>query len=210
MQIVMPDIPETERTPLVEQLLQIIHHQQERIHQLEDQVRLQQERIAQLQQRVHQLEDEIARLKGLKTRPRIAPSTLETPPRPPRDPNAQRPGSAKRSKTVALTITEETVVPLPYIPQGAVFKVYEDFVVQDLTIGPRVILYHRERWMTADGQSLVAEVPTVATSAAGGLPVRGMPSGGRTGRSVGMVKPGLSRSPSPPQNAGTVPSLLSL
>ena len=112
MLIVMPDIPETERTPLVEQLLEIIRLQQERIHQLEDQVRLQQERIAQLQERVHQLEDEIARLKGLKTRPRIAPSTLERPPRPPRDPNAKRPGSAKRSKTVALTITEETVVPL--------------------------------------------------------------------------------------------------
>jgi len=159
MLIVMPDIPETERTPLVEQLLEIIRLQQERIHQLEDQVRLQQERIAQLQERVHQLEEEIARLKGLKTRPRIAPSTLERPPRPPRDPNAKRPGSAKRSKTVELTITEETVVPLPYRPEGAVFKGYEDFVVQDLTIEPRVILYRRERWMTANGQSLVAPLP---------------------------------------------------
>jgi uncharacterized coiled-coil protein SlyX len=159
MLIVMPEIPESERTPLVEQLLEIIRLQQQRIHQLEDQVRLQLERIAQLQERVHQLEDEIARLKGLKTRPRIAPSTLERPPRPPRDPNAKRPGSDKRSKTVELTITEETVVPLPHRPEGAVFKGYEDFVVQDLTIEPRVILYHRERWMTADGQSLVAPLP---------------------------------------------------
>jgi len=159
MWISLPEIPEPERTPLVERLLEIIHLQQERIHQLEDQVRLQQERIAQLQERVQQLEDEIARLKGLKTRPRIAPSTLEAPPRPPRDPNAKRPGSAKRSKTAALTVTEETVVLLPHPPEGAVFKGYEDFVVQDLTIEPRVILYHRERWMTADGQSLVAPLP---------------------------------------------------
>jgi len=152
MSIFLPDIPEAECTPLVRQLLEIIHLQQERIYQLEDQVRLQQERI-------HQLEDEITRLKGLKTRPRIAPSALETPPRPPRDPNAQRPGSAKRSKTVELTITEETVVPLPHRPEDAVFKGYEDFVVQDLTIEPRVILYRRERWMTADGQNLVAPLP---------------------------------------------------
>jgi len=48
---------------------------------------------------------------------------------------------------------------LPYRPEGAVFKGYEDFVVQDLTIEPRVILYRRERWMTANGQSLVAPLP---------------------------------------------------
>ena len=152
MQILVPDIPEAERTPLVRQLLEIIRLQQERIQQLEDQVRLQQERI-------QQLEDEIARLKGLQTRPRIAPSTLETPTRPPRDPNAKRPGSAKRSKTAELTITEETVIRLPHVPEGAVFKGYEDFVVQDLVLKPRVILYRRERWLTADGTSLVAPLP---------------------------------------------------
>ena len=145
MQILMPDIPEAERTPRVRQLLDII--------------RLQQERIGQLQERVHQLEDEIARLKGLKTRPRIAPSALETPPRPPRAPDAKRPGSAKRPKTAQLTITEETVIPLPHIPDGAVFKGYEDFVVQDLTLESRVILYRRERWLTPDGRSLVAPLP---------------------------------------------------
>ena len=164
MPIVMPDIPETERTPLVEQLLEIIRLQQQRIHQLEDQVRLQQERIAQLQERVHQLEDEIARLKGLKTRPRIAPSTLETPTRPPRDPHAKRPGSAKRSKTAALTITEETVIRLPHVPEGAVLKGYEEFVVQDLVLKPRVILYRRERWLTADGRNLVAPLPPEVVS----------------------------------------------
>src|SRR5207248_8543791 len=92
-------------------------------------------------------------------RPRIAPSALETPPRPPRDPNAKRPGSAKRSKTAQLTITEETVVRLPQVPEGAVFKGYEDFVVQDLILQPRVILYRREHWLTPDGRSLVAPLP---------------------------------------------------
>ncbi len=152
MSILLPDIPEAECTPLVRRLLEIIHLQQERIYQLEDQVRLQRDRI-------QQLEDEIARLKGLKTRPRIAPSALETPRRPPRDPDAKRPGSAKRSKTGELTITEETVIPLPHVPVGSVFKGYEEFVVQDLVLEPRVILYRRERWLTPDGRSLVAPLP---------------------------------------------------
>jgi hypothetical protein len=152
MSILLPDIPDAECTPLVRQLLEIIHLQRERIYQLEDQVRLQQERIL-------RLEDEIARLKGLKPRPRIAPSALETPPRPPRDPDAKRPGSAKRSKTAELTVTEETVLHLPEIPEGAVFKGYEDYVVQDLILKPHVILYRRERWQTPDGESLVAPLP---------------------------------------------------
>src|SRR4051794_312175 len=145
MRILLPDIPEAERTPLVRQLLDIIV--------------LQQDRIEQLDERVHQLEDEIARLKGLKARPRIAPSTLERPPKPPRDPKAKRPGSAKRPKTAQLTITDEVVVPLPDVPPEAVFKGYEDFVVQDLILKPRVIRYRRERWLTREGQDLVAPLP---------------------------------------------------
>src|SRR3954447_17454293 len=138
MPLILPDIPEADAPPLVRQLLEIIRLQQERIQQLED---------------------EIARLKGLKTQPRIAPSSLETPPRPPRDPNAKRPGSAKRSKTAQLTITEETVLRLPHVPEGAVFKGYEDFVVQDLILKPRVIRSRREHWLTPDGRSLVAPLP---------------------------------------------------
>jgi Transposase IS66 family len=145
MRILLPDIPEAERTPLVRQLLEIICFQQERILQLEE--------------RVHQLEDEIARLKGLKARPRIAPSALESTPRPPRDPDAKRPGSAKRSKTAQLTITEEIVIRLPDVPPEATFKGYEDFVVQDLVFEPRVVRYRRERWLTPDGQDLVAPLP---------------------------------------------------
>ena len=152
MRILLPDIPEAERTPLVRQLLDIIALQQERIQQLEE--------------RLHQLEDEIARLKGLKDRPRIAPSVLETPPGPPRDPKAKRPGSAKRSKTAQLTVTHEIVVPLPDVPPEAVFKGYEDFVVQDLVLQPRVIRYRRERWLTPAGQDLVAPSLLMSYSAA--------------------------------------------
>src|SRR6266446_3225778 len=137
MSLPLPDIPESECTPLVRQLLDLLQQQQEIIQQLRD---------------------EIARLKGLKTRPLIAPSPLEVPPRPPRDPGQKRPGSAKRLKTAQLTITDE-VVALVDPPLGSIFKGYEDFVVQDLIIRPQVIRYCRERWQTPDGQNLVAGLP---------------------------------------------------
>jgi hypothetical protein len=138
MPLTLPDISESECTPLVRQLLDLVGH---------------------LQNRITELEDEILRLKGLKTRPIIAPSPLETPPPPPRQPGQKRPGSAKRLKTAQLTITEEVFVPLVDKPAGSVFKGYEDFVVQDLIIRPEVILYRRERWQTPDGQNLVAGLP---------------------------------------------------
>ena len=134
----LPEIPEAENTPLVRQLLEIIRTQQERIQQLED---------------------EIARLKGLKTRPVIAPSRLETPLRQPPAPGQKRPGSDKRAKTAQLTITDEIFIRLDDKPPGATFKGYEDFVVQDLIIQPRVFRYRRERWQTPDGQTLVAPLP---------------------------------------------------
>jgi hypothetical protein len=134
----LPEIPESECTPLVRQLLDIIGH---------------------LQNRIQELEDEILRSKGLKTRPIIAPSPLETPARPPREPGQKRPGSAKRHKTAQLIITDEVVVPLADPPPGSVIKGYEDFVVQDLIIRPQVVRYRCERWQTLDGQNLVAELP---------------------------------------------------
>ncbi len=85
----LPDFPESESTPLVRQLLDLIGH---------------------LQIRIQELEDGLLRIKGLKTRPIVAPSRLEVPPRPPRDPGQKRPRSAKRPKTSQLVITEDVLV----------------------------------------------------------------------------------------------------
>src|SRR5271165_7540869 len=138
MIVALPEIPEAEDTPLVRQFVEIIRTQQHRIQLLED---------------------EIARLKGLKTRPVIAPSRLETPPRKPPAPGRKRPGSDKKSKTAQLTITDNKVVPLLDKPPGSTFKGYEEYVVQELVIQPSVILYRRERWVTPDGQTLIAPLP---------------------------------------------------
>jgi Transposase IS66 family len=138
MTLTVPEISEADDTPLVRQLVAIIRAQQERLQQLED---------------------EIARLKGLKTRPVIAPSRLETPLPKPSPMGQKRPGSDKRSKTDQLTITDDKVIPLLDKPPQSTFKGYESYVVQELVIEPRVILYRRERWRTPDGPTLVAPLP---------------------------------------------------
>src|SRR3954469_13561065 len=36
---------------------------------------------------------------------------------------------------------------------------YEDFVVQDLVLRPHVVRIRRERWLTPDGQTVLAQMP---------------------------------------------------
>jgi len=142
MSVPIPVIPESEQTPLVQRLLEIIHQQAELLQQLRD---------------------EIAILKGLKPKPKIAPSPLETAPspKPASDPSAspKRPGSDKRAKTAELTIHQEVIVKPLQIPPRSQFKGYEDFVVQDLILEPHNVRYRRERWVTPEGTTVVADLP---------------------------------------------------
>jgi Transposase IS66 family len=142
----LPDIPAEQRTPLVEALLGVIHAQQDRIRELEE--------------NVQQLRDEIAILKGLKPRPQIAPSRLEQgASRPPLAEGQERPGSQKRPKNAQLTITREIRLPFPDPPAGSVSKGYEAYVVQELVIHAETTRYLRERIVTPAGQSLLAPLP---------------------------------------------------
>lgn len=138
----LSEIPEAEQTPRVRHLLQIIMQQQEEIQALKD---------------------EVQRLKGLKGKPKIEPSRLEaeanqeensegeTDPR-----TSQR---KKRKKTAQLTIHHDEVVKAEAVPAGAVFKGYQDYVVQDLLIRPDNTRYRLEQWQTADGSYVIAPVP---------------------------------------------------
>ena len=159
----LPNIADSQRTSLVEKLLEQIEH-------LLEENRKQAERI-------QQLRDEIAVLKGQKAKPKFKPSGMDTETEPGGDAEGsddavgggaegakrqarKRAGSSKRSKTQQLTIHETLkVAPKVAVPEGSRFKGYRDFIVQDLRIQPHNTCYRLEVWQTPDGERLLGELP---------------------------------------------------
>src|SRR6187397_1665767 len=110
---------------------------------------------AELKQTVAELRAEIAKLKGVTGRPVVRPSGMEQKTEP-TDKAGKR--GAKQRKTEQLVIHEERVIKAD-VPAGSRFKGYEDFVVQDLVLRPYVVRIRRERWLTPDGQTVLAPMP---------------------------------------------------
>jgi len=111
---------------------------------------------AEQKRQIAALREEIARLKGQPGRPRIKPSGMENGTTPkPTGRSARRRGRGKMRPRVG--VEEQVLKAAP--PAGSRFKGYEDFVVQDLVLRARVIRYRRERWLTPDGQTVLAPLP---------------------------------------------------
>ena len=113
--------------------------------------------VAELKQIVAALRDENARLKGLKGRPSIKPSGMEkaTEPRP----GGKRARRRGRGKVISRVATETKVLRMA-APAGSQFKGYEPYQVQDLVLTARVVRYRRERWLTPEGETIVAPLPS--------------------------------------------------
>jgi Transposase IS66 family len=115
------------------------------------------EENAEQKRMIGELREEIARLKGLKGRPSIKPpSGMENGTS--AQPGGRGAGRRGRGKVVPRVKVEEQIVKAE-VPAGSRFKGYQDFLVQDLELRVRMIRYRRERWLTPDGQTVVAPLP---------------------------------------------------
>jgi hypothetical protein len=112
-------------------------------------------KVAALEQTVAAQRAEIARLKGLKGRPALKPSGMEKA----SEPKPLSPPKGRRGPVTPRVAVEDRILATT-APPGSRFKGYADFVAQDLVLRARCIRYRRERWLTPDGQLIVAPLPS--------------------------------------------------
>jgi hypothetical protein len=124
--------------------------------QLKDLVQQLLAEVAALKQTITAQRDEIARLKGLKGPPTIKPSGMEqaTQPRGTK-PSRDKPRRGKVRPRISIEDHTLSITP----PAGSRFKGHETYLVQDVILSVRAIRYRRERWVTPDGQTIIAPLP---------------------------------------------------
>ena len=147
------NIPDDQRTPIVERLLAYIAKQSEQIAK-------QSEQIAKQTEQIQALRDEIAILKKQKPKPKIKPSKLNDENNDGKKRSERPPGSNKKSKKNNLEIHETVIVKPETIPPGSKFNGTRTYDVQDIVIRSHNTRYVLEEWLTPDGRCITGSIPS--------------------------------------------------
>jgi hypothetical protein len=119
--------------------------------------------IKQLSEENEALRREIAGLKGISPKPIIEPAKPVGGSSDSEGDKKKRGGSkpgVRRNKTKDLVIHKtEVIQPVGLVPDGSVFKGFQEFVVQDIVLTAYNTQYRLARWDTPDGQSLMGQLP---------------------------------------------------
>ena len=152
------DIPESDRTPLVKWLLEMIAAQQQLIEHQQSTIAKLTAKVSELEAKVSGLDEELKAAKKLKGKPQIRPSTLNQGDKKSTS-GGKRPGSDKRSKKTSFIVNEERLVEPEELPEGAFCNGYREYDVQDLILERHHIRFLLAEYVTVEGQTIVGKLP---------------------------------------------------
>ena len=145
---ILSEIPESEKTPLVLMLIEIIKNQAKEIAELKA---------------------EIARLKGNPIKPKLKPSTTskidkkknkESKTSKTENSKKKNPKKKQQKKKENLIVHNTENIPSENIPKGSKFAFTESKIVQDIIIQANNTEYRREVWKTPDGTLIRPDWPS--------------------------------------------------
>lgn len=154
----LSEISESERTPLVKWLLNLVAEQQQVIEQQQSSLEKMEAYVGQLEQQLEKLEAELKAVKRLPKKPKIQASRLNQPEKPEEE-GGKRAGSAKRSKKTSFEVDEQRVIEPKALPEGARFNGYREYDVQDLIVKRHNIRLLLAEYVTSFGKTIAGEVP---------------------------------------------------
>jgi hypothetical protein len=145
----------------ISQQAELISQQAEQIQQLLIRIDELTNDMALLKEENQKLRDEIAFLKGQKPRPKIPPSKLEGSKAKDtgKKPHMSRGKHPRKKKKTRLEIHQEQVIQPVSIPEGAIFKGYKSYAVQDIVFKSNNIRFLLARWQLLDGTYVCGEIP---------------------------------------------------
>src|SRR3990167_9704871 len=142
MKFNIPEIPEEDtKNPTVNMLVEMLWNCFRIINEQSEQIAL--------------LKDEIAKLKGQKPRPKLPPSKTAEDAK--NKPSSSNP--AKKSIDHEKREKVECIIKPDNIPDGSVFKGYEDYYVQDLIIKSQEIRLRLSIYIAPDGSRVRGDIP---------------------------------------------------
>lgn len=142
MKLDIPEIPEEDtKNPTVNMLIDLCWNLSRKIQELSEQNA--------------QLKDEIAKLKGQKPRPKLPPSKTAD------DAKNKSNSNNLANRTINHEKREkiERIIKPNNIPEGSIFKGYEDYSVQDLVIKSQEIQFRLAIYIAPDGSRIRGELP---------------------------------------------------
>ena len=143
--ISIPEIPEQDKNPTVEALLDIVSQCIDEINRQSQQIR--------------QLKDEIAKLKGGNPKPKISASKMDSDLTKRTKSEKKKRGKKKKKKTKKLKINRTIKIQPSDVPEGSKFLGYKDYIVQDIIFSPDIIRYRRGKWKTPEGNYIFGQLP---------------------------------------------------